>query len=858
MPSTINGIGTHYYGKKNETTRKAVCNHCHNNTTMTSYETRLWCVFIYVPIIPLKKKRIIDMCSACSYHFAHDVEDWETGRQQAIATATDQLRSEGTVGAGLDMHATLLAYREMEEAADLRESLLNQYPDNVKLLTGIANHLGEVGLATEARRTWNQLHKLDSELAEPRYHIAIDKMNRDRLDEARELLRFLDEPGAEKSYNYDLLLSLAELYQKKGKHDEVLEITTLVGDRFPDYATNHRFRALVRKSEKVASVGVSSLPPVQHSASKLFSDQYSSGFRWFIGLGIAAVVGLLGMAINNYYISTHRAITIINGTGVPAMVQVDEQDPVQIVSKGTISVAEGHHQVNVTGPLEASYEVDVASGYFSRWSSSPLWLINIGSEAMVVWQKHHYAVNPPPSEWKMVLDPVMVYDNIDHPFTKPPQTIEVEGKRTRILTSVEFRTCGTSEAAEVAYFKDMTDHDVAKAQVFAKRRLTRSPEKADLLTALLRYSGTDESGELEQFIQAAIDRQGDEIKIVWHRAYQDISRSKGKRAEVTAHYKSRLDANPNNPALIYLYARLNQDSIESNKMIARAIELGDESGFAHFAQAYRYNTIGEWAKAKAAVDEASEKSVPKTLLKAHLVTALFGLKEYDQLQTMFSVENKSASEALVNALGRAVVEAMKLGTDERASEVIRPLNAVLSDFGVKPGSVQSKHWQQVLWGSIGQLKERIEVDDNTDELIAGTAITQTIEAGELEEAQSLMDRFFPENSSFALKLAIEHHSRGDSVLAESWLKKSIALLNKQETCDAKLLASLSDRPVTLDSIRNINLLNVNALQKPDLFLALAAFSESDEVRQKAEERARHFMIKKSASWPFYLRHLGDE
>ena len=81
MPSTYNGIGTHYYGKTNIQKRPGPCPHCHRAVELTSYDTRLWFVVVFIPIIPIRRKRIIDYCPACTRHFAADLEKWETAKQ---------------------------------------------------------------------------------------------------------------------------------------------------------------------------------------------------------------------------------------------------------------------------------------------------------------------------------------------------------------------------------------------------------------------------------------------------------------------------------------------------------------------------------------------------------------------------------------------------------------------------------------------------------------------------------------------------------------------------------------------------------------------------------------------------------
>src|SRR5262245_44832200 len=96
MPTTYNGIGTHYYGKSNLDTRVHNCPQCGHHTTLSSYDTRLWFVVVFLPVIPLARKRIIDDCAACRRHYAVDLEKWRTMSQLEISGADEQYRATPT------------------------------------------------------------------------------------------------------------------------------------------------------------------------------------------------------------------------------------------------------------------------------------------------------------------------------------------------------------------------------------------------------------------------------------------------------------------------------------------------------------------------------------------------------------------------------------------------------------------------------------------------------------------------------------------------------------------------------------------------------------------------------------------
>ncbi len=49
-----------YYGKSNVFVTRALCSSCGAPGELTSYDTTLYVTVVYVPIIPLGRKRVID------------------------------------------------------------------------------------------------------------------------------------------------------------------------------------------------------------------------------------------------------------------------------------------------------------------------------------------------------------------------------------------------------------------------------------------------------------------------------------------------------------------------------------------------------------------------------------------------------------------------------------------------------------------------------------------------------------------------------------------------------------------------------------------------------------------------------
>ncbi len=61
MPSVINGIGTWYYGKRNIHRFRAGCEFCNRVGDLESYDTTLYFVVVFIPVIPIGKKRILSI-----------------------------------------------------------------------------------------------------------------------------------------------------------------------------------------------------------------------------------------------------------------------------------------------------------------------------------------------------------------------------------------------------------------------------------------------------------------------------------------------------------------------------------------------------------------------------------------------------------------------------------------------------------------------------------------------------------------------------------------------------------------------------------------------------------------------------
>src|SRR4030095_14096392 len=93
MPYVVNGIGTWHYGRSRVHELKGQCAACGNYGPLASFDTTLYFVVFFVPLIPLGKKRILEQCGACQRHRYMKLADWEKAKGRVLSDLTTALQS---------------------------------------------------------------------------------------------------------------------------------------------------------------------------------------------------------------------------------------------------------------------------------------------------------------------------------------------------------------------------------------------------------------------------------------------------------------------------------------------------------------------------------------------------------------------------------------------------------------------------------------------------------------------------------------------------------------------------------------------------------------------------------------------
>jgi tetratricopeptide (TPR) repeat protein len=630
MPTTINGIGTRYSGRSNLSVRAGRCHSCHRDGMLESYDTRLWFVILYIPLIPLGKKRITDCCPRCRRHFAADQAQYEEYRRNLILTLRDSFQMNASPEAAIAVHGEMLGLHAQDASKSFREEALAKYPQHGLMAATFAAQLDQMSQPDVAADLYRCAYELD-----PKMPLARDGMARlliadGKLDESRRLTSYLEQPGASQNYSLVPLERLADAYQKAGRHEEMLEICEHLLRELPAIGHQYQFRNFVGKSEQAAHRVKSVLP--ERTSFWLgmlgMGSDYSPKQKISFWLAAAAVTSVVVMAGVNEYYREHRTVGVRNEFGPKAKVVIDGTLALPPENFAKIGLAEGTHHVAVSGKLNEEFDVDITTSYWQRWTYEPAWVINIGGASQLVERTAIYAKNPPPTEAKLTAgDNLFFASQIDYLFSNPPNSMHVDNSSAQIKK--EQLSVGNEQIGDVfSYLLGRQSRPAAFH--YAESWLLINPNDNDLLNSYFRAIGDEPERELAKaFLRGQLAQRP--IFVNWHRCYQELHKTAAERGKLVTQYDALLAAEPKNAALLYLRGRLSLSSGESRSFYERSMAADPGFSWPWVALGYQAAIRGDWARCKECTEQARKRG-HEIDLQSMLFLARLGLGEHAALE----------------------------------------------------------------------------------------------------------------------------------------------------------------------------------------------------------------------------------
>jgi tetratricopeptide (TPR) repeat protein len=792
MPTTYNGIGTHYYGKSNVEIRPGTCRSCHRSVQLQSYDTRLWFVIVFIPIIPLGRKRIIDYCPSCRRHYVSDLAKWETARQLEVSGAMDTFRSSPTPENAIAVHQQMLGFHQIAEATEFQKTMVAQFPDSAKIhayLGAAAEHIGRRDQATES---FKRALALRPDLPEARVGLARNDIREGRLDEARKTLNFLEKSGAGQLYSLEPLETLAHAYQNRGDHEPALQLFNRLMEELPKVAEHPGFRKAVQKSEKVLKRGTM-LPKQKFSLKRILQNpgggQIASP-RSLLVLGVLAALAFLVFAISNEYIRHHRKIYLVNGYASPATVAISGRDAVKnFRGVSELSLPEGHYHATITGPVKQDIDFDVRDTYFNRWFGDPLWLINVGGGALLELSVATYSRDSlPPAISFHVGKTFEQFPTVTHPFTPLPHSVEVSHGGSKTLVGLEI----FDQTAVDVFGYYIGKKNISEALNFAEAWLGAHPEDETMLRGYATICERQkQTNRLDQFLRSGLTARP--VRITWHRLFQNLHDRSPELAGMMSEYDSLLRADPTNSALLYLHGRLETNHALARAQFTRAAESDPKNPFASYALGYDRMCAGDWKGARPLLARVVGLS-PNDLSFAHVFFVnriALGEAAVIEAELKKKLARDPVDELSELELHTALANEGKM--DEATKETDKFATTCKSRYE-SAGDALALHVRYHALYAIGNM-------DKLKALAAG----DTTEAGRMTEAMALIEQGQPDEAAkilptdldeddlqlFSFALAIVYREHGNDTAAAQWRAKGIKSLQAGREDDVEAASLLS-------------------------------------------------------------------
>jgi tetratricopeptide (TPR) repeat protein len=628
MPSTINGIGTHYYGRGNRSEVIGRCEFCGRSAKLTSYDTWECFCLVYIPIIPLGRYRILNDCASCRRHNRIKLSEFRRMfdeqvvplREQVAARPRDAEARRGLVAA----LAELQMWTEADREARAGVAELPEDPELNRLAGEIAAYRGDKAGATPYLR---KAADLAPDSAAQRTELGQHLLE---LGQTEEAIRELGEAQARDSSHWQASYWLGQAHLRAKRWSEALPALERVLSLQPDLADDEELLGDIARCKRALHYPLS---PREEKVSKRrwwwpFGRRGTPASKkpaaaipaWVIlPLLAAAVLVFLGVAV---WRQQHVRVYFDNGLEAPVKVTVGSETfsltPQQLDQR---SLAPGIHPVTVTGPKGPIEEAQIQPTRLGLWDalfSSRFYVYNVAERHIYQRWSVVYSTRqaPPtgraPASKLIALQRFFAVEDVDYAFVTPPDSISMDSG-TSVTTRAAFDVVRDLDFASLAAIR-MDEGQPAEAARAARKavEIDGCALRARRTLVLVLLSGHQPDTALPE-----IDRWRDECPdagIELERTYQDAMRATGREEELRREYEARLAHDATDAAAHYLLGRLIEDPRGGLEHERQAVRLDPSLGWAHVAMAHDLLALERPAEAFDALSAALDLPHPSIVL----------------------------------------------------------------------------------------------------------------------------------------------------------------------------------------------------------------------------------------------------
>ncbi len=843
MPHTVNGIGTWYHGKANVETYTAECDSCHKVGVQSAYDTRLFFVIVFLPIIPLKRLHVFDECPYCQRHRAVPKQEWDAMRARLGEMRAAYQADAGNAEAAREAMGMCVGLRRREEFIALAQEVEQQFAGDVEMLRFLSHGYDFFGRNETRERVLRQALAVQDD-DESRELLAKCLLDQERADEAEPLLAHIVEQGVPDRVG--LLYWLAQVFQLHGNHAKALAYFTRCETINPRMAQDADFVRLRDFSAQHEYSG-EAVKPVDILNKAKREKAWQRFVRLAPVVAVLAVLAYLGVA---WFMGQSRTVYLVNG--------LDQQYTVWLNGEEYLLRPKAPLQARVSeGPVEIKTEMRAGEPVVEKATlSTPLLtrpfvprtiVINPDGAAVLVQVRTYYSADDDP-----VTDhddagptrfeagkPVMLFTGVEFPFQPFPKSIKMDSGTDAVardrLTLLDMESpTPISPMEKIVFASKVAGRESARRVAEAYVRL--HPTDLICLSMLARFATPAQQVE---FLQGGLDREP--LHIEWHRFYQNAMSELGRDNALITEYDARLAKSPNDPVLIYLAGRVQLDLAKTTAMFRRAVAGPNPCAYAYYGLGGDALTNGRFADAVAMARKAGALQPANLAFLTQLNDSLMANGQYQEALQQLSDFRAVTAEAMSMWSTLREIElysAMKQPAAVQAA-VERGIARATADAG-EPDAASSA----MLRGYAAYFA------DNTPEYLTlmkgshSNGLAVAITEGDVAKADKQCNSDPDSTASDHLLVYLLAAQQGHTAIADAHLQQAAALMAKADY-DARCFAAALQGKSTLAPAELIR----HPLATDEKAIVLTALGMRDP-----QERARYFALARKLNFSLRFPH----
>lgn len=630
MPYTLNGIGSRYYGKKNEHTHQGTCEFCGKSAQLNSYDTTNFFVFVFIPIIPLGEKRVVDQCSCCKMHRVLSLKEWEKHLKETIDSQhANWLQDPNNYEASSELLHSIAYFRDIDKLNSISRDISMYCSNNAEIMNELGlvhsflHQFDEAESAFNASLSTNQDRNVEENLAEA-------LMKNLKPDKAKPYLRhIIQERIADKLY---YILLLIESYQYSGDHRSALQVIEEFESAFPEQK-NHK---TLRKYRKISQRNYDNSRRVKGSLISTELNNKRPVKLAFILPKIIfpalLVLGLMIYTINAFLLGLSREVYLVNGLDEPYSIEVNgDKIDLQPMSRKTVKLAEGTIKVDILGlnSEEKSLTVNINTPFWTRPINKPILVINPDKVAVFLWQETQYTVKEiatanyvPPYHYYAGKHFYKI-DSVDYLFKEFPETLMMEEGTKKVKSQLIQLNKSELTSYQMDILNQLDPEDILS---YTKAKLNYDPDNETNLYIYLSYCDTESAID---FLKVRLDERP--VIVNWHRVYQSYMEIYEPSHDLVGEYTTYIENEKDNNSLYYLLSRVSENTKDSENLLIKSIEGSNPCPYGYYGMAYKNLSDGNFDQASIYIQKAIEALPEQNSFNSLLKDAMLAQGKYDSL-----------------------------------------------------------------------------------------------------------------------------------------------------------------------------------------------------------------------------------